>query len=119
MKVSVQSKNSSRPSFALSDVLPVKEVDFFVQQGAKTLRDALLFELDQTTLDGSQKAEIARSIKISTLDDGEMSVSIHSSLAADIEFGTHQLDEQPWILRATQTALAKIKSMQGRGERQA
>jgi len=120
MKFSVQPKNSSTSFFSVKDVLPYEEIDLIVQQGVQTLRGALLFELNHLALDVSLKEEIAHSIAVTQLEDGQMQLSIDSPAAADVEFGTRLLDEQPWVLRArhraSQADFSKIKSKRGQKE---
>lgn len=77
-------------------------------KAAEAFHHNLLYELEATDLPHHLKQAIATSISIEARPDGEVKLHIESPLAADLEFGTSQRDEQPWIRRALDKTRAEF-----------
>ena len=112
MTLGIKGGLKSKP-FDFNQILSEDKQQSFLQTAAKIFQKHLINELEQTSLNQSQRQEIVHSISVQTTDNGGVKLLIMHPLAGQIEFGSRQFDEQPWMLRAQQNAQQELASQKG------
>ena len=98
--VRVKSTANGARLIDLDQIIAPETPGTFSMNAAAMLRQQLLAELAATSLPQPVKNEIAGSIQVNQTGNGRASVSITSPKAGDVEFGSLDAPEQPFITRA-------------------
>ncbi len=100
-------------SLNFNKVLSETKLQTVLQKAADVFQRHLIDELEHTSLSQRQKQEIVQSIMIQPTGNGELELLITHPLAGQVEFGSRQFDEQPWMLRAQQSAQQALARKKG------
>ncbi len=100
MKIKTTNSFSQNINLLDENFLSLQLQEEILSRAASALREEIINEINQSTLDEQASQELISSIEIETISPEKLVLKIKNQNIKNIEYGTRETDEDPILLRA-------------------